>query len=189
MSARRASGGGDGAKRLQVVLAAGQAARVYQTEDVGVYARPPSTSTPGMAAIIEKALKSDFNMRQINKLLKKNSSNYDGKMILLASAGASKKTALNAVMGRYDPIAEWNSGFLYMAFASGYSNVVNAVNDLNMNNIAHVWLMPDGSIEPVTKESMKPWSGKWTYAPEEGMNVPVHWVDDKGELLPAYTPP
>lgn len=190
-----------GGTRLVQVLHAGFARRtteppvrtdkavelVYRSEDVGVYARPPSTSTPEQAAALAKALDKDDNKRQIKKLLKKNSSDWDGEMILLASAGASKKNQLSQMAG-YDPIAQWSSGFSYMAFTPVATNVVNLVNELNMMNIAHVWLMPDGSINPVTKENMKPWSLKYTAYGPRGMNVPVHWVDDKGELLPMYTP-
>lgn len=174
-----------GGTRLEQVLRAGFALRT--TQDVGVYARPPSTSTPKMAADLKTALDTDGNKEQIKNLLKKNSKKYGGNVLLLASAGKSKKDALLSLRN-YDPIATWNSGFLYMAFVATLTNVVNAVNDLNMMNIAHVWLMPDGSIEPVTKESMAPWSLKYDAYEPRGMNVPAHWVDDKGELLPVYTP-
>ena len=163
-----------------------QKQNAYRTENVGVYARPPSTSTPELAAALGKALQKDRNKLQINKLLDENRSDNGNEMILLASAGKSKKDDL-LKLRRFDPIAQWTSGFLYMAFTPVYSNVVNAVNDLNMENIAHVWLMPDGSIEPVTKESMRPWSLKWMPS-GGGMDVPVHWVDNTGELLPRYAP-
>ena len=143
---------------------------VYRTEDVGVYARPPSTSTPELAAKLATALGQNRDKRQIEKLRIRN---VTGEMILLASAGASKKSDLLQLQG-YDPIAQWNSGFLYMAFDPLITNVVNAVNELNMMNIAHVWLMPDGSIKPVTKESMAQWSRKMVASGDLGMNVPVH---------------
>tara|TARA_X000001036_G_scaffold5983_1_gene5382 strand:- start:314 stop:799 length:486 start_codon:yes stop_codon:yes gene_type:complete len=158
-----------------------------KTKNVGVYARPPSTSTPEMAEAITKALLGNANKKQIKELLKKNESDFGGEMILLASAGKSKRDLLGSRFRGYDPIVEWNSGFLYMAFSPTYTNVVNAVNDLNMLNIAHVWLMQDGSVKAVTDDSMKEWGRKWT-AGGSGMDVPVHWVDDKGELLPKYRP-
>lgn len=153
----------------------------------GAYARPPSTSTPEMAAAIRKALLGNANKKQINKLLEKNKSDFGGEMILLASAGKSKRDLLSNRFQSYDPIVEWDSGFLYMAFSPVVTHVVNAVNDLNMLNIAHVWLMQDGSVKAVTDDSMKEWGQKWT-AGGSGMDVPVHWVDDKGELLPKYRP-
>ena len=174
-----------GGTRLEQVLRAGFALRT--TQDVGVYARPPSTSTPKMAADLKKALDRADNKQQIENLLKTNSLKYGGDMILLASAGKSKKGALLSLRN-YDPIATWDSGFLYMAFVASFSNVVNAVNQLNIMNIAHVWLMPDGSIEPVTKESMLPWSKKYAASADRGLDVPAHMVDDNGELLPVYTP-
>lgn len=146
--------------RLEQVLRAGR------TEDVGVYARPPSTSTPELAAKLAMALGKGDNQWEIKQLLKANG----GKMILLASAGASKKKDLFQLQ-KYDPIAQWSTGFLYMAFTPVLSNVVNAVKELNMMNIAHVWLMPDGSIEPVTKESMKSWSLKWSGGEARGPSL------------------
>lgn len=164
-----------------------------KTRNVGAYARPPSTSTPEMAAAITEALLRNTNKKQIEKLLKKNEEllknheDFDDEAILLASAGKSKREVLFDRFRRYDPIAQWTSGFFYMAFSPVVTNVVNTVNDLNMLNIAHVWLMKDGSVKAVTDDSMKKWGRKWT-ARGSGMDVPVHWVDDKGELLQKYRP-
>lgn len=173
-----------GATRLQAVLRAGAARHAAQ--DVGVYARPPSTSTPETADALKKALQTDKNKAQIKKLLEKNKSDYGDEMVLLASAGASKRAVLLQRFRAYDPLAQWTSGYLYMAFTPAYTNVANVVNELNMWNIAHVWLMRDGLIKPVTEETMKEWRRKWNTSAGSGMDVPVHWVDDKGELLPKY---
>ena len=170
--------------RLQQVLKAGFAHRT--TESVGVYASPPSTSTPQMADALAAALRAGENKRQIDKLRTENSAKYNDEVILLASAGKSKKADMLELLPF--AFAKWDSGFLYMAFTPNSTNVVNTVNELNMMNIAHVWLMPDGTFKSVTKESMKEWKRKWIAAEERGMNVPVHWVGKDGELLPAYTP-